>query len=288
MKKLLISCATLALAITAMSTTTYAWYTMSSTASINDFDLNISGGDGIVLSTDNVEFSETITITPGSAFLLKPVTTLDGTNFKSQSGGVEADGYFATTIYAKTNSSENVNIYLEETSNITGSDKQFTPLKKFTITNGENKEYGPGSDNSTIAVNPANAAYYSIQGVNEASQALYSGVIAPTPTGNDLGGLANQVTVQNASDLTKYASIAYYNAIMSTKITRESLPTAAPTTYTTQQVISSVKAGETSTTIIIRVWLDGWDADCFDAVMSNKITTKIVFTTDIDKAKTVQ
>lgn len=59
-KKLYISIITLAIAIVAMSTTTFAWFSMSNYASIDQIDATVSSTSGILISQDNINFQETL------------------------------------------------------------------------------------------------------------------------------------------------------------------------------------------------------------------------------------
>ena len=58
--KLLFAIISAAFALVALGTTTFAWFTLSDTATVSTFDAQITAGEGIEISLDDINYYTTI------------------------------------------------------------------------------------------------------------------------------------------------------------------------------------------------------------------------------------
>ena len=59
LKRLIVTCLLCAIVLTV---STYAWFIGMQTVSVNAFEVEIAGADGLLLSVDGKNFTETVTI----------------------------------------------------------------------------------------------------------------------------------------------------------------------------------------------------------------------------------
>ena len=85
--KLLFAIISVAFALVALGTTTFAWFTLSDTATVSTFDAQITAGEGIEISLDDINYYTTI---PANVIQdkinalnveLKDVTSINGKQF---------------------------------------------------------------------------------------------------------------------------------------------------------------------------------------------------------------
>lgn len=89
-RKLFISILTVAFAFVTLGATTFAWFTLTTTAKVDTFDAQMMAGTGIEMSLDGgtsfknyfteAEILDAITGTPDGDILFNLCTTLDGIN----------------------------------------------------------------------------------------------------------------------------------------------------------------------------------------------------------------
>ena len=90
MRKLSISILAVVFAVVAMGATTFAWFTITNTARINQFDVYVTAGSGFEIAVTGIDgtpsaWKSTITETEVEAAIgnvvLKDLTSTDGVNF---------------------------------------------------------------------------------------------------------------------------------------------------------------------------------------------------------------
>lgn len=338
MKKLFISIATLAVAIIAMSTSTFAWFTMSGTANVEKFDVNVKGGTGILISSDGKEYKETLNLTDLSSLIaadgettlnasglaLHPVTSLTGgeagTSFVDLKGDAATGNtdYLEFSLWVQTSAASALPVYLEKTTSLAAKASSFSPLATF---DHKDTTYTAGKSMDVYA---SNALRMSIQDMTVAQTSILSDQQVSSDIANDLGGVAVAATEGKfyatgaadsqfvapdgvtASSETKeaaqaarddfakqFASVAYYNAVMNKSIgyttTTDAGYYAAPTadyTYLARSASiitlneGSEAANKNIHRVVVRIWAEGFDGDCFDAIQNSKVQVNLAFTTD--------
>ena len=309
-RKLFISVAVLAVAITAMSTSTFAWFTMSGTASIDTVTTSVDGGSGFLISSDGVSFGDKLTLsdvytgdqaaantTYGSAPsdgtddfdptdisatapIFKTLTSVPGSEgkaFQDLAGNPDTNSnvdYLDFTIWFTASAA--TPIYLH-TATVTSATETFKPLASFTH---KTVDYAASS---TIDVNAENAVRLSMVSseATPTTQIINGPQIAATGA-TDLGGTFNDVD----NTVTDFASVAYYNAVMDTDLDSYTAPTTDYTYVTGKPAIINLAASNASAQYVtFRLWLEGWDGDAFDAIRGQSITLDLTFTSDIDNAQ---
>ena len=319
-RKLLMSIFSMAFAIIALGTTTFAWFTMNSTATA-EIEVGVqSGTEGILLSTDCKEFTGAITIHK-SNFQLKPATyVMDGASLAAADKFTLIDGttdasanVLSFDIYMLTEAKVNVKFNStgnDVTNETTGGIGAYTFLK--TVSASDN---GLLTANKTVKVDAVNAlrsvvdvystGYAKLQCISAANSAegiagslaefgsakkkkKLVGFNAPETatvlTGNESNGV--EVNFGQSLAMTNAAN-AYVNAINPTTFTGNTVNTnySALTVTNGYNVCSSTTLlTTTQTSVVTRTtfyfWLEGYDADCFDAILGQKIRINLSFTAE--------
>ncbi|HOD11452.1 MAG TPA: hypothetical protein PKH91_11955 [Flavobacterium sp.] len=296
MRKLSISILAVVFAVVAMGATTFAWFTLTNTAKVEQFQVSVTTEEGIELSIDGGNtWSSTITASQFAAAVTIPnltaVASIDGatafkriTDLALNGTGTFVDAsanndYLEFNIMIRTTKA-NQDIYLSNANtkitadNITNwiIDTTFAP-----VTEGTNLT---PDGSTTYTVNPADAARISF------TNAASTTVVFENPAAgtNTLG----QSFDWGFGALNYYLNKKGYSLIAATDPTddaahfgegyeTEELETAYQTAITA--TASSLTLGWAEATVTVRVWLDGWDAQCYNAIFGGVLKVKIGFTT---------
>lgn len=339
MKKLFISIATLAVAIIAMSTSTFAWFTMSGTANVEEFEVNVKGGTGILISSDGKEYKETLnlknlssliaadgeTALDASSLKLNPVTSLTGgvagTSFVDLKGAAATGktDYLEFSLWVQTSAAAALPVYLENTTSLAATASSFSPLATF---DHDGRPYTAGESMDVYA---SNALRMSFEDMTVAKTSILSDKQISHDIESDFGGVAVAATedqfyvidaadsqfvapagvtassaTQKAADAARaafakqFASVAYYNAVMNKSIgyttTKDSgyyvAPTADYTYLGSSEPIMTLNDGGANNIhrVVVRIWAEGFDGDCFDAIQNSTVQVNLAFTTDSNAA----
>jgi len=298
MRKLSISILAVVFAVVAMGATTFAWFTLTNTAKLDQFTVEVTTEEGVELSMDQTNWSSVITPTQFTAGLLaqkvtKPaltaVTTIDGTDgsfktlldltsagvatFDDATAGVD---YFEFTIYIRT-TTQNQPIYLSNANtDIEGTAINWTADKGFTPSTGVAVNAG-----GSLTVNPEDAVRMAVEGTAIHVFELPGGGTNTSGQGfswtkGALNYYASKKGYANPTDPDGDASDH------ATTATVRPLGTA----YTTAvaQTGSVAASGYYTTSVTVRIWLDGWDQECYNAIFGGVLNVKIGFTTDSSAA----
>jgi hypothetical protein len=171
-RKILISVISLTFALFALGTATFAWFTLTDTATISQFDATVMAGEGIEVSLgeDNPNFYTAVPSEVINAFLqgagfagdfrMKHITSDDGINFKDLEGysktNPKQDGYIEFTLRFRSQQS-GINIYLAPGSGLSGAAVNWTA--DTTFNNGQGTEVKPEDGSKPYYI--ANAARFS-------------------------------------------------------------------------------------------------------------------------------
>ena len=285
MRKLSISILAVVFAVIAMGATTFAWFTLTNTAKVSQFKIDVTSAAGIELSVVNGVWGSTIdgSVIEGlsgvSGARLTAVTTSTGTSgFTTLNSLLENGTYDITTPAAagshyveftiKVRSREiSKNIYIDSTAtDITSTGKTWQPDTSFTIDGTPITQ-----ETDPFNVYASSSARMSFAGANTV-------IYEDTSLG----------TSGMSFDWTKGA-LNYYAAKMN--YTNPIAITPVVTPYTVKEVgvaegtviATTANAldddGWSETTIVVRIWLEGWDAECYNAIFSDTLQITIGFTT---------
>ena len=101
-KKMMISLLTFALVFIALGVSTFAWFTLADSASLNDLEINVSLGEGLDISLDGTNYQSNLTKEDIARKIgnikLTDCTSTDGISIKDIKGGSVTD-YISLTIY---------------------------------------------------------------------------------------------------------------------------------------------------------------------------------------------
>lgn len=314
-RKLLLSVLTLAFALITLGATTFAWFTLSTKAEIQPFDIDVTSGAGIEISADGSNYSNFITadqiyaaITRAkSSTILDHVTSKDGRNFTTidvssgspsfdkaaNSGWTQFDLWFRSP-------EKDVEVYMLKNTTVRSSGIDWISDANFQLTSDSESSVVVGQK---VTLYGANAVR-----ISTTENKLTGGAglqMTPGDSSNifELGGASGDQRLER--DIKDYGSVAYYNAknsnnpILAATIeaAENSLPEVlgypnmpALEDLNTSNVteghvpVSTLKTsyGATGSTyyyghITVRIWLEGWDPDMFNAIMADHITIHMNF-----------
>jgi hypothetical protein len=310
-RKLLLSIITVVLTVVALGTTTFAWFTLTNTSAIQPFEADIVADSGIEVALGAHNTGETnptalnwvTTLTTeaiqtyieseynAGRIVFNHVTTADGVNFMTLGALAmtsTTSGYLEIPLNFRSDTANQI----DWTSvGVTSDADPWTVDVNFTDFGDVARVAG-----GTVAVDASNSMRIAM-----ISQAAYGGftVAYEKPSsaanhvlgvGGDLRGpLSNLDGILGNSDdyLGSDGSMNYYYQ------KNNSLPFGADnvTTLATQTVIDAdqvIQMVDVSGSpidyqadwfgqVMIRVWLEGWDANTFNSVLSRTISVQFVF-----------
>lgn len=315
-QKLVLSVVTMALVVIALGTSTFAWFTLTNTASIGTFDGQIVAGTGIEVSLDDYRWFNGLTTTQIEGFLFNdgvfPVGPTDDTTSKygnsfrwdaitSKNGEAfinldettaSANSYIEFTLYFR---SEEAATIQWTGATLGGAGKPWVPDASFLGSTGESVTVG-----SSYTVYAKNGARVSVKGTEDV--VIYQ---APTAAGST-GSSGNQTTFGYVTGgQAKYweaknpgSTFASFVIAALTANAAYTDPTySVPATGTGEAF--EIAAGAVSTlgsgidvltltaptapdiyytgSVVIRVWLDGWDADTYNALFNAYLSAALTF-----------
>jgi hypothetical protein len=306
-QKLVLSVITMALVVVALGTSTFAWFTLQNTATLEAFSGQVTSGEGIEVSLG--DFSGTQSISTSSSWVTVISTSqiqnrlsamyVDGTNplkftdVTSPNGQdiVLKDGSPAGALSGKY---VQFNLYFRSNTakTITLTDASFgeTAAKDWPVDvafKGANNNAGSAvlASGSTVKVAARQAARVSVFGSTGETYEL-SESLGTSPSA-DLYNSNALPSVSYASG-TEFGAAAY--AIAKGNPVAYAAQTIAPT-FTTSTgnsidlVTLAAPAGEFATLtagyfygkVTVRVWIEGWDADAFDALFETSLFVDLKF-----------
>ena len=286
MRKLSISILAVVFAVIAMGATTFAWFTLTGTAKVSQFEINVTSAEGIELSVVDGVWASTIDgsvikgLTGVSGTKLTAVSTPNGYDTFTTLTSLSAAG--ATTTSVATSGSHYVDftinirtrkiseaIYIDKTNTtIDSAALSWQPDIAFTI----DGTTPITKDTPAFNVYPDNSARMSFTGT---STVIYEKEAA---TDNNTLGMSNDWT---KGALNYYAAKNLYTTTANPTIptyTTKVLGTANTSAITTTSDTLN-EAGWATTSVVVRIWLEGWDAECYNAIFNGQLQITIGFTT---------
>jgi hypothetical protein len=307
-RKLVLSILTVVLTVVALGTTTFAWFTLTNTAVVQPFQAEITSDTGIEVALgipvvdEEDELNWVTTLTTAAiedyieaaygAFTFTHVTTNNAIDFYTL-GTVAmtgtTGGYLTIPLNFRSNSANQI---LWSTVSMTSGELPWQADVAFTGAKGASYIAG-----DSVSIDAADAFRIAVIGtVGGATNVV--GYENPNSTTNsvldgdgvamDLRGIEED---QNPDPLiTENAYIGVNGAMNYFFRKNASLPFGADavTVLNTIQALSDnpvvdLSASTTSGAawygqILIRVWLEGWDANAYNSVLGRMITTSFVFT----------
>ncbi len=307
-KKILTAATTLVFAAVAVAGSTYAWFTLNQTATVEQLNVDVTAGDGLYVSLTGVEGTFSDSIDPSSLlagnFKFIPVTTSDGKIFVDRKGvaieGAANDdgGYVSFDVYLRSKSE--LPIYLSSASVTSAEDSSLTlnvPVSEQTGAWEASKVTytgGTPAETTTLTTRASNATRFSVLGggtdkiFDLADVVGFGERVAPTnPTdpvaswnwGTDYNRAFEYLNRVSPNDLTG-ATFAGTTAAIVTTIPGDpgapivTLETAGGTTFDGKIWTDDDWYAKKLT---VNIWLEGWDADCFDVLFNDTVKIDMVF-----------
>lgn len=301
MKKLKFSLITMLLVVILFATTTFAWISLATVNRIQDISLNAISGSDLEISLDGINYYDTI---PKDLILqkikdlkFKDVTSQDGITFQKHFTSLEQaipnkeylslDFHFRTTSsYREIHLSDNTQTTFDS-NNVNGTyivSKGVNWKANFDFLYGKNE----------IVKKDEVRTYYA----HDAMRVSFHNYFDQTTKIFDLSGDEERGFGK------KYGALNYYNLSKGEKITP---PKAPDTIYELSKFSSEEPYALTDSSHIItlqksdniapnnkpyyegkvqmNVWLEGWDADCFDAIYSDHLKMQFMFRAVLPKLK---
>ncbi len=286
-RKMYLSILAVVLSVFALGTTTFAWFTLTNTATVQPFSAEVVADTGIEIAlsdgadpllfdwkttilTSDVE--DYISVKYADAFKFNNVTTANGrsfTNLDGDSVSSAAGGYLELTIHFRSNDVQAINW---NSVSLTSTPSSWTSNVSFTNEHGD--AIAPAG---SFNVNATDAFRVSVTG-------LISDVTTTTAYENPASATNVVLDGQTAADLSGTdGSVNYYTAVTGTAPTGSTSVTVVDTV----QSIDGVKVldlGDGTSAdatyygqIVVRIWFEGWDANAYNSLLGTIITASLNF-----------
>ena len=274
-KKLALSAVTMGVAALTVTTTTFAWFTSNTSATASSIKATTVGaGEGnLLISTDAKNWATSATLDDHSATKLAPTQLVEG-QFKDLEGtGNSANTVSYTLYFSVSNVAKGAKIQMNLSDLKFGADTEPTYQQKLLADAASTAKAG-----STVSVK-----YGDVLAMRIADAALPQD--ATTQAQENQPGTLFASGAKNyryrAEDLSGADAVTYYNNILGKEIVR---PTEGQgdykfeTTYlsTADSKIDIYQLGEEQDSAVFGLtftfFIDGWDAQCFNAVSQGSIT----------------
>ncbi|MDX9691115.1 MAG: hypothetical protein RBT45_01590 [Acholeplasmataceae bacterium] len=293
-RKLLLAVLTVVVTIATLGTTTFAWFTLTNTSVIQNFNANVITDAGIEIALadfstlpEDLVWKTTLTTDDildymefkyGANFAFNHVTSPDGVNFNElglgdplNPGVGTSSGFIALPIHFRSSTATEINW-----TQVTLSAPDISWRTPIGFTNSKNVTL---ANNATYDTNAADAMRVSVTGdlAGVPTTVAYENPVSATNT--VLGAVtdANLTTAVGAVDYYFQVTNTYPGGIQDV------------TTVDTVTTVTSIKVIDMTTgnipvheqeyygTLTIRIWFEGWDAEALNALLGRTITAGFRF-----------
>ncbi len=307
-KKLLISIMILAVAVSLAATSTYAWFTMNNEPELNGFDVNVTTQDGLYISltpaTDTDPslataglagtFKSYVTkdeitaailaynngqfATEGELKALSHATTANGNTFTVPAGIDTVAGdttHYTFRLYFYSNNEYQVALKASESAvtSVAGTTPDVAAWKEIVLNSKTAGFYAHKNNADTDDKNIATGSAIAVDAKDTVRISFHQGTSAT------LGVWDPNATEGYTNNTTGNIALDYYNWVNGTTV-------AAGTIYATDSISTDTQVLTTLTGTTdagyngymdISLWLEGWDANCFNSILADTITTALKF-----------
>ncbi|MFA6843410.1 MAG: hypothetical protein WCR33_03315, partial [Bacilli bacterium] len=297
-RKIFISMIAVIFAVIALGASTFAWFNLTTTNTINDVSMSVRTEYGLEVSFDNVNWKSSLKDTDFDFWTdgqkLDSVTSTDGKTFtdKSEIDVTGGSTYVHFALYFRAEyitdnmlTNGHVGVYLVD--KISGADVTDAVTDGTGITS-TGVSWSPDvpfeySDGVNYDLSTPEATYYAASAARLSTESF--GWDAVAHDGSSSVGVPSVFDLSDATSVSRgygytYGAFAYYNAKMDNSL--NDIGSTGPSTITTLSTINAttVIANDNTSLICtlveddgmyygkvnIALWLEGWDGDCFDAV----------------------
>jgi hypothetical protein len=312
-RKVIITLAVFLFAFTTLVTSSFAWFTIAQSATVGDLEMTVSNGGNLEISLDGVNYYDNLTKDQFDTYInngmaLTNVTTSDLENFYNSYVGDEAianKDYLTFTLYFRCDDQEMAGLYL--TNNITRTynynvaknnklkgtyvySKGVEYTSPVTFQYSETEQRVKGSSATYYGAEALRLGFKELNFDDEDTRTELASFIYD-PTENEVRGFGKEygstdfirqyvdsfitVPTNNLPDTTYELTTTEYNYYA--KNNNSLCGTFQARTDTSGKTYYYSK-------IQVSIWLEGWDADCFDAIYKDDIIMQLYFRTAIKAA----
>lgn len=311
-RKLLLSIITVVLTVVALGTTTFAWFTLTNTSVVQPFEAEIVADSGIELAIGShntgltnptsLEWVTTLTTEAiqdyieanyGTSPIFNHVTTPNGIDFYTLGATAitgTSSGYLEIPLNFRSDTAQTI----EWTSvSMTSDSLPWTADVSFIDASGTARTAGDIFD--IDASNAMRIAMLEVYGTGDhvvAYEKPSSTANVVLGTGGDLRGTEVDPDATPASGDEYYpgangAMNYYYEKNNMLPFDADAVVTISTVTSIAGVTVITMEDVSGSTTdyqadyfgqVMIRIWLEGWDANAYNSILSRMITTEFVFT----------
>lgn len=298
-KKLLISAAVLVVALSLAATSTFAWFTMNNEPEVDGFDVNVTANDGVYIST--IANSEDDTVGADGTFksyvtsdevidaIMENSDFVSGSDLKNLTAATTADG----------NVFEDENGYSMGDAEYTSEDTTHYTFRLYFYSNNAYRLKLNTNDSAVSSNHSAN--YLPVPAWMEINENDYphSDLSTPIATGEDIDADAKdavRLAFDDGSDTNIWdpnpdtgftdnteGNLAndYRDHVYGTTTTVESI--VANTVDSSEVLLTLTGADDTGYNgyLDISLWIEGWDANCFNTILDDEITTALKFAGEV-------
>jgi len=278
--KLLFAIISAAFALVALGTTTFAWFTLTNEATISPFNAEITAGEGIEISLDGETYYTTI---PASVIqdkidslnvTLKDVTSPDGKNMYYFDDDVDDDDaityggtsnpYIEFDLYVRSpeaNAKIALNNYTFSSSETTWkADADFISSFGDNVIDVEAGDEGPYYAHAALRMSLTPVTEEPEGEPQEGEAQVYQ-----APAEGNINKVIGKTPIEQGM-------VSYYkakNGENSIDITDVEIADAF--VEPSEDPILTLVTANTAQRIKVRIWIEGWDPDCFNAILNSKI-----------------
>lgn len=298
-KKLFLSVATLALTVTCLSTTTYAWFTQNAVATANTVGASTTtaAANNIFISADDINYSTSASPTVNTPTLMCIAGTV-GTNaitYTNLDGSTAANSsYLKATLYLQNTGTTAADIILKADTIADAIKNTSTPTSFVPSTSVDGKITLLGGETGAGAIAAGNAIQVDLlaamrvtmnvytettYGLAKAQEATAIDSVRVFAADSAMAAAKVSKTYSDGETQANNAAVNYYNTIMGTA--EECAATQEFEALTALGAaagkICSLGAGK-----VVRIefdfWIDGWDVEAFDAILTQSFSADFIFT----------
>jgi hypothetical protein len=294
-RKLVLSVLTVVLTVIALGTTTFAWFTLTNTTVIQPFEVTITESTGFQMAIGNptigeenlLEWVNVLTADDIADYIalaygtlrLNAVTTTDGVNFYSvdmNAATATGTGYLELPINFRSEQELQIqwtNVTFPGTTFLWEADQAFTTAKNQAVISGDDVSIFP-ADAARIAI-VGNVPVVAYELPDSVTNVVLGGLVAQdltslVPLANDGFGAAGNLNyyANKNGGLLPFGSSAVTVLNTITAISNNPI----------HNLTASLTAGQAFYgKVMIRIWIEGWDANMYDSVLASVISVGFSF-----------
>lgn len=304
-KKLLVSVFTLMIAVVAVATTTYAWFTMGTTTNVSNIGMGVQSAEGLMIRVESVngegysdgdslyEWRTAVdlsTVFTSTNTLLKPVSMANRLSAPT--------GTVANKLYSLGFDASNAVTYKEATGGYIEITFGFYSMTALNVRFETITPKTVGSYSFTTPVAYAGSGDFGEDTYNKGdaitNARLANAIRIATTTGGSDYSIINPLAYDSGEK--EYgtwggAALSFFNVTNSIEITSTPAEYNYDITGVDQAAAIAALQAKTLTTlsgidsgagyfgsVTVLIWLEGWDADCFNPVILDKANLNFQFT----------